>query len=232
MGVININNKTYKGDNMNIIDNKVYIDGKLIDDMHDTVKPKNGFLKSLIGHLFRIPEMMPVKIVISGDVNITANRSSVVVAGDITCNSINGFVECDITCEHFTTTEALECGDIVCDNMKCNDLVCEDISCETLSTTDQLSCSDINATDIEASSIRALGDVSCDDIKGDVYCDGDVSCNDVSGSVDAKGDVSCDDVGGDVHAGGDVSCNDIEGSAYGNEISASSVYNNSRNNQM
>jgi hypothetical protein len=231
MGVININNKTYKGDKMNIVNNKVYIDGKLMDDMHDNVKPKSGFFYSLIGRLFSIPELMRVKIEISGDVSIYANNTSVTVIGDVICDSINGFVDCDITCKDFITKESLTCNDISCDNMKCGDLACDDISCESLVVSGQISCSDISATDIEASSIHANGDISCDDIKGDISCDGDVSSNDVSGSVDAKGDVSCNEVGGDVNAGGDISCNDIDGSAYGNEISASSIHNN-RSTQM
>lgn len=59
--------------------------------------------------------------------------------------------------------------------------------------------------------ILSAVNVTCGDVKGDVWANLGVNCGDVCGDVDAGTAVNCGNVNGNVDAGTNVSCGDVDG---------------------
>jgi hypothetical protein len=55
------------------------------------------------------------------------------------------------------------------------------------------------------------GQVTCENVAGDVKAGNGVNCKDVQGSVEAGNGVVCGNVGGDVEAGNSVECGSVGG---------------------
>lgn len=179
MGTVNINNKTYSGETVNVSGSKVYVDGKLIETIQES--------KTLIFILRLLGIKLPMtQITISGDVNISATNSLIEVNGDITLGSVNALTGSEVTCKTLNTKGDVNCNDLRVDQLTANKIICSELNCD----------------DLRAHSITVKGDMECDDItvqQLEVY--GDLSADDINGNVNVKGDVNCDDIHGSVNAG-------------------------------
>ncbi|MDF2821321.1 MAG: hypothetical protein K0R15_1762 [Clostridiales bacterium] len=65
----------------------------------------------------------------------------------------------------------------------------------------------------EAIDVECYGNLTCNDIGGNVKASGNLSCKDIDGSADAMGNISCGDIDGNVNAAGSITSGDIDGSA-------------------
>lgn len=175
MGTITHNGRKYTGNSLTVTNNKVYIDGKLVDDNERSLNDETTAIFRLLKRIFTIK--LTQRIEISGDVKITATDSILTINGDLTIANNDQLSNCDITCGDLNAHD-ITCGDLNADKVDCNVII----------------CSDLNADAISASDIAASGDLNCDDIKGNVTVSGDLSCDDIRGSVDCKGDINCDNI--------------------------------------
>ena len=64
---------------------------------------------------------------------------------------------------------------------------------------------DVTCQDV-GGNVRAAGNVHSANVNGDVDAGGSVSCGEVAGSIDAGGSVRCGHVSGNIDAGGSVHC--------------------------
>ena len=65
--------------------------------------------------------------------------------------------------------------------------------------------------DADVNEILSAVNITCGDVKGDVWANLSVNCGDVCGDVDAGTAVNCGNVNGNVDAGTNVSCGDVDG---------------------
>ena len=109
MSVI-INGKSYKGNNLSISGNKVYIDGKLVTD-EDTESSEKIQITIEEGAQIETFE-------IDGDAEINGNVSGNVNAGTINCNDIKGnasaggSIRCDDIGGNASSGGSIRCDDI------------------------------------------------------------------------------------------------------------------------
>lgn len=103
--------------------------------------------------------------------------------------------------------------DVVIQNVECAvSLAIEGDVCRNATAGGNLSCNDVMGD------VHAKGSVSCEEVKGSVYADGSTNCEDVGGNVTAGGSVNCDNVTGNVSAGGSITCDSIGGSVDGANV--------------
>jgi len=82
MGSCTVNGKIYHGNNISIVNNKVYIDGKLAEDGEETNSDKINIT---------FTEGVFEKIEVDGDVYIKGNvKGNIQANGSINCDDING----------------------------------------------------------------------------------------------------------------------------------------------
>jgi hypothetical protein len=111
MGECTFNGKTYKGNNISIINNKVYIDDKLIEDEDSTSLDKINIT---------FTEGSFDKIEVDGDVDIKGNVIGNVSAnGSINCNDISG---------NASSGGSMNCDDISGNASSGGSMSCDDIS--------------------------------------------------------------------------------------------------------
>lgn len=179
MGTINYNGKVYKGDNISIIDNRIYIDGVLTD----TTQKEQSFVEKLINWINPIKIS---KIEISGDVKISAEHSNIDVRGNLTLSEANGMKNCDIRCQDFNSTADVNCGDLITDNVKCANITALDITADNVNAGDITLSGELNCDKLDCKLITVGGDANTDNITGDVTVSGDLNCDDITGNVKAN----------------------------------------------
>lgn len=179
MGTINYNGKVYKGDNISIINNNIYIDGVLTD----TTQKEKTFVEKLINWINPIKIS---KIEISGDVKITAEHSHIDIRGNLTLSEANGMKNCDIRCQDFNSTADVNCADFIADNVKCANINSADFSADNVTAGDIKLSGDLNCDKLDCKLITVGGDASTDNINGDVTVSGDLNCDDITGNVKAN----------------------------------------------
>lgn len=188
MGQININGKTYKGDNLRIENNKVYIDGKLTEDTTDTLNTEKSTFRQMLANVLNVPKNLLMRIEVSGIVSMTANNSTLNILGDVTVTEDGAFNKCDVTCNVLTSERDLVCNDISADELTINaksvitnEINCNDVKTDNLSVDGDMNCDSITAHDITVS-----GDMNCDNIDADtVKVSGELNCDDITGDVEA-----------------------------------------------
>lgn len=186
MRTINVNGKIYKGDNLRINNNKVYIDGKIAGE-NDATEDKLWF-RQMSASLFNIPKNMLMRIEISGVVQLIAENSSINILGNVIATDKNAIKNCDITCNTLTAESDLECGDINATTITANNITSGDINGnDIVINAKTMECADVNCNDMTASDLHVNGDLSCDDVNTQtITVSGDMNCGNVHGNVDAS----------------------------------------------
>ncbi len=93
MGKITINGVTYEGNNLNIINGNVYIDGKIATNVDKEVKIKvEGSLMNLATDQSVECEDVHGSIEAEGSVNCEDVGGNVVAGGSVNCNDVEGNV--------------------------------------------------------------------------------------------------------------------------------------------
>ena len=189
------NGKTYKGNNLTIINDKIYIDGELVDNAKTRPNGEKRSIKDLFWSMFSISNILQQSIVLSGDVKVSAQNSTITINGDLTINNEDGLTGCDVSCN----------------DLKAETVVCNDINSDNF-TAKGVQCNEVNADDFTANSIYVKGDLNCDDIKAtSIEVGKDLNCDDIeTTTISVTGDVNCDDIRGNVNCSGDVTADTIK----------------------
>lgn len=61
--------------------------------------------------------------------------------------------------------------------------------------------------------VECWGNLTCEDVGGNISADGSISCEEVGGNASAGGSLTCEDVAGDAKAGGNLTCEHVDGNA-------------------
>jgi len=71
-------------------------------------------------------------------------------------------------------------------------------------------CININVEG-DVQTVDTQGDVTCQNVTGDISTQGDVTCKDVGNSISTQGDVTCRDIGRGISTMGDINCHNVNG---------------------
>jgi hypothetical protein len=184
--MVTINGRTYKGDSLRIDNNKIYIDGKLIDDTIEDTKTAKKSWFSMFKSAFDVSKQLLTTIEISGDVKINATNSNIRVIGDITVDAENAILNSNIICNSLRSKGDVNCGDITTDSFSANNVQCGDVNADDVNVS-SIECGDLNCDDLKSQHMDVRGDLNCDDINTSIInVQGDVNCGDIDGNVKAS----------------------------------------------
>lgn len=184
--MVTVNGRTYKGDSLKIDNNKIYIDGVLIDDTVEDTKTAKKSWFSGFSSMFNVTKQLLTTIEISGDVKINATNSNIRVMGDLTVDAESALLNSSVTCDNLRSKGDINCGDINTDYFSANNVQCGDINADEFNTS-SVECNDLNCDDVKSQHMDVRGDLSCGDIITSIInVEGDVDCSDIDGNVKAS----------------------------------------------
>ena len=168
-----INKASFNGYTLSIINDKIYIDDKLIDNV-------SPFLQEKV-----------INITISGNVNVVSINGNITVNGNVNGDVesggdiiVNGNVSGDVNSNANT-----ECGDVAGDVNTKGNITCKNIE-------GNIECSNLVSGNIIGD--VEVGNLNCQNIEGCVNCDKNITCQDITGDVETEGTLHCNKISGDV----------------------------------